>query len=211
MIFLFQLRIFIYVCTYYWDVNRITQCSLDQIIWKSFCYMAFSDSAQWKRRYCYEIKERNFHTAVVTIVGCFDLTYCRRVLPDLQWHFFDTSTSIKYCAAITHFPKPKLETLARIQNGIATALIGSWAPLDMFQRKSWQKQDAFPAAGRKQHWKKQRETLCQATGHRFLLTAKNIRGKPLSDRGVDIPLSKRNPRGEEAEMPSICFNPATVT
>lgn len=144
----FQLCICLYMC---WNINCITYCTSDKKYLKIIIYLTVFGSKQQKRRNCYENKERNSHVAVAIRVELFNLNvYWRKVLPGLHLHFLWHSYSIQIMLSHLPLPKLKLETLERIQNDITTALIGSWAPLDKFQRKCWQKQDTFPAAGKKQ-------------------------------------------------------------
>lgn len=104
----------------------------------------------------------------------------------------------------------KLQTLTEIQNDITTALIGSWAPLDKFLGKRWQKQNVSFSYWEKAASTEWRETLCQAVRHSFLLMVKNIRAEPES-RWSDIPWGQRNPWGKEAEVIASCFKPGKVT
>jgi hypothetical protein len=90
-----------------------------------------------------------------------------------------------------------LQTLTKIQSDITTALIGSWAPLDMFLRKCWQRQNVFFSCWEKAASKEHRETLCQAVRHNFLLMVKNIRAEPEIQRGSDIPRGQRRPWGKK--------------
>lgn len=93
----------------------------------------------------------------------------------------------------------KLQTLTKMQNDITAALKGSWAPLDKFLRKRWQKQNVSFSCWEKATSKEQRETLCQAVRHSFLLMVKNIRAEPESETiwcslGPKKPLKWRKPR-----------------
>lgn len=128
----------------------------------------------------------------------------------LHLYFFTKALSTEGMLSWPSSSGVKLQTLTEIQNDITTALIGSWAPLDKFLGKRWQKQNVSFSYWEKAASTEWRETLCQAVRHSFLLMVKNIRAEPES-RWSDIPWGQRNPWGKEAEVIASCFKPGKVT